>query len=309
MTSPGAATGSERLTPREEWLRFRAGSEPRTPVRGSWVCLIVMMLTTSAAASESALQEFAAGLALRHDAAAARPHFAAAAAAFDREWAAGTRSPALALNRGRAYFLAGDTPAAIVAFRDGLAVAPWDADLQRALADARGTVAYPNEPEPAERTRPDPPGGWRSRVSPLDLLAASGLASLLVAVGVARRLTVRDGWAVPVAVLGIAGLVGVIGVARTLAAEDAVDRETPTVAVAVDGTVLRRGNADSHPARLAHPLAAGSEVSVLGTRGGWLQVRVPGGAVGWVPESRVLGWGRNPSPQPPPRSGEGEKSI
>lgn len=250
--------------------------------------LLLLGFAASASASDIAVREFEAGLALRHDATAARPHFAAAAAESDREWTAGHHTPAVALNRGRAHFLAGDSPAAIVAFREGLAVAPWDAGLQRALVEARGTVAYPNEPDPTERTRPDAPGGLRSRLSPLDLLGFACIASFVVVVGVTRRLTARDGWAVPLAVVGIIGIAVVVWIARTLADEDAVDRETPTVVVAFDGTVLRRGNADSHGPRLAHPLAAGSEVQVLGSRGGWLQVRIPGGAVGWLPESRVL---------------------
>jgi uncharacterized protein YgiM (DUF1202 family) len=89
-------------------------------------------------------------------------------------------------------------------------------------------------------------------------------------------------------VVGIVGLGCVVWVERTISTEVASDREAPTVVVAFDGTVLRRGNAESHAARLTHPLAAGSEVRVVGTRGGWLQVRVPGGATGWLPESRVL---------------------
>src|SRR5262245_53517010 len=73
----------------------------------------------------------------RDDAQAARTSFGLAAKLYDDAfdgWEPSHRSPAVALMRGRAHFLAGDLPQAIRAFRDGLALAPWDADLQRGLA-------------------------------------------------------------------------------------------------------------------------------------------------------------------------------
>ncbi len=253
----------------------------------AWLLLLPSAsVAEDATAWESAASEFEAGVELRADATAARPHFAAAARGFDDWWNAGNRNPAVAANRAKAYFLAGDLPRGLVAVHEGLALFPWDADLQRTLAELRANVAYPNEPEPAERTRPDPPGGLRSRVSPGDLLLFAIAATIAVAAGITRRITTRDAWSIPVTILGIAGILGVAWMSWTISREETTALETP-VAVVSEDTILRRGNAFSHPARLAFPLAAGTEIRILGDRGGWVQVQIPGGAIGWLPTSTL----------------------
>ncbi|HET6574939.1 MAG TPA: hypothetical protein VFG68_15140 [Fimbriiglobus sp.] len=194
-------------------------------------------------------------------------------------WTNEVRTAALALNRGRAHFLAGNLPQAIRAFRDGLDLYPWDADLQRALTAARATVAYPTESDPAERVRPDPPNALRNRVSPWDLFLAASVCSLLLTVGLARRFTARDDWSAPLVVVGLLGLL-VVAAAGTLIA---TDRPGPVLVLTAD-EVLRTGNGPSFPARIDAPLPRGSEVRALARRGGWVQVELPGGAVGWVRE-------------------------
>jgi tetratricopeptide (TPR) repeat protein len=220
------------------------------------------------------------GVAARGDAAVARQRFAQAAEHFDRWWMEpGSKSPALAVNRGRAHFLAGNMPQAIRAFRDGLDLYPWDADLQRALTAARATVAYPTETSPAERVRPDPPNALRNRVSPWDLFLAASACSLLLTVGLARRLTARDGWSTPLALVGLLGLLTVAAAGTHIA----TDRPGPVLVLTAD-EVLRTGNGAAFPARTAAPLPRGAEVRQLARRGGWVQVELPGGAVGWVRE-------------------------
>ena len=221
---------------------------------------------------------FEQGLAARSDTAAARSLFAKAASEFDSEWEY-YRTPAWALNRGRAHFLAGQLPQAIRAFRDGLDLYPWDADLQRALTAARAAVAYPTESDLAERVRPDPPASLRHRVSPSDLFLGASAFALLLTIGLARRLTTQDGWATPFAVVGLLGLLVVAAAGITIA----VDQPGPALVLAAD-EVLRAGNGHSFPARIDTPLPRGAEVRELGRRGGWVQVALPGGAVGWVRE-------------------------
>jgi hypothetical protein len=237
---------------------------------------------------ELAEHSFLLGAHTRHDAVKSRWAFGVSAQRFDSAWQTrANRTPTLALNRGRAHYLAGNLPQAIRAFRDGLDLYPWDAELQRGLALCRAAVAYPTEAEPAERVRPDPPSGLRNRVSPLDLFAASAVGSLLLVVGLARRFTARDGWAVPVAVVGGVVLLLVAGAWWQTDRERRRDRDTPVAVLSAD-TVLRTGNGPSFPARLEAALPRGAEVRELGRRGGWVQVQLPGGAVGWVPESAVL---------------------
>jgi hypothetical protein len=239
--------------------------------------------------------EFEKGVTARDNAAVARPHFARAAQHYDLDWYTNhsrphdtSHTPALALNRGRAHFLAGQLPQAIRAFRDGLDLDPWDADLQRSLALARAAVAYPTEAKPDERVRPDPPPWLRSHVSPWDLFLAASACSLLVTVGLARRLTARDDWSAPLAVVGLVGLIAVAVVALKIDADARADRANPVLVLAAD-EVLRTGNGTAFPARIDAPLPRGAEVRELARRGGWVQVELPGGAVGWVRESAVLG--------------------
>ncbi len=225
--------------------------------------------------------EFACGLALRDDARAARPHFIEAAKGFDTAWQAGDHSPALAANCGRAHALAGDLPGAILAVRAGLAETPSDADLLRQLETHRDAVPYP------PGTRPDRPAGWRTRLSGWDLFAVAGVAVLLVVVGVARRFTVRDGWALPLAGVGVAVLL-LAGVAGwMLHAEGETEASNP-VLVLIRPTKLRKGNGDTYPVRLDANLPRGAEVRERHRRGGWVQVELPNGLTGWLPETDTI---------------------
>ena len=226
--------------------------------------------------------EFAAGVQLRTDAAAARSHFLAAAKLYDEAWGEGNHSPATARQRVAAYRLAGDVPRAVLAARQGLAVAPSDAMLQRMLELCRDAVAYPTPTDPTERMRPDPPMELRHRIGSWDRLLASVVVSVLLAVGLAARLTTRPPWDIPTL---IAGLIGLIALALL---SWRVGFAEPPLAVVTTPTVLRTGNATPYPARVAAPLPRGAEVVVLGRRGGWVQAQLAGGAVGWLPESAVV---------------------
>lgn len=257
-----------------------------------------LLLAVSLAQSSAALKPIAAdlrpgavsfheGIAARADAAAARQHFADAAKGFDQDWREGKRTRELALNRGRAHFLAGNLPEAVRAFRDGLALAPWDAALQAGLNHCRTKVAYPPAAKPEERLQPDSLTAIRHRVSPDDLAVASFGFSLCLVVCLGARLTVQPGWASPLALVGGAGLLLVIALGVKLELDAAAERTHPVLVVASDAT-LRTGNAASFDPRLAFPVPRGAEVRELHRRGGWVQVRLPGGAVGWLPEESVL---------------------
>src|SRR5688572_1581854 len=69
--------------------------------------------------------EFEKGVSNRQDAQKSRSDFRSAAAYFDHDWASEDyKSQALAINRGRAHYLAGNLPQAVRAFHDGLRLAP-----------------------------------------------------------------------------------------------------------------------------------------------------------------------------------------
>ncbi|MBA4066958.1 MAG: hypothetical protein C0501_25270 [Isosphaera sp.] len=248
---------------------------------------------SDAEALAAAERAFADGVGLRHDAARARPAFARAAAGYDGVWARGYHTPELALNRAAAHRLAGDLPRAVVALNEGRRAAPWSRAVQVALDDARSAVAYPAGLE--AQCRPVSRVGLRDRVSPAEAWAvAAGLWLLACAAAARFAMTRRAAWLM-VAVLSATGLVAAAGFWLHDRDEDA----SPVVVLA-DDAVLRKGNADTYPARLDGVLPHGAEARVLGERGGWVQVRLAGGAVGWLPAGAVLRPGRSRSAQSEP---------
>lgn len=230
---------------------------------------------------------FAAGVETRSDAAAARKHFATAGAGFDTHWHGGNRSALLAVQRGRSHFLAGNLPKAVVAFRAGLRETPCDLDLLRGLAECRAAIPYPTPARAEERLRPDPPSGWRHRVGEWDAFRLAALSAALAVIGLARRLTARDGWAIPVAAVGGVGALVCLVAALEFGAEAAAEVERPTLVVTAE-VYLRKGNGLSHQPRIDATVPRGTELAERTRRGDWVQVEVAGGAVGWLPESAVV---------------------
>jgi hypothetical protein len=246
---------------------------------------------TPAATPEALLERgeasFAVGVALRADAAKARPHFAEAARAFDELWTRGSLHPDLALARGRAHFLAGNLPAAIVALHEGLRVTPTNAELQRLLEDCRDQVTASSPAQPEESIRPTRSQGWRMRISHWDSFILAGMASGLLAIGIAKRFTTRDSWSWVWLLVGGVGLAGAGGLEFRLEQEEAQELAKPLRIVRATAT-LRRGNGESYPPRIESRLPRGAEVRELARRGDWVQVQLAGGAIGWLPEIDTL---------------------
>ena len=229
------------------------------------------------------------GLAAREDTAKARPHFIQAAEMYDAAWESGTRTPAVARNRAQARLLAGDLGGSIRDYRRGLRAFPHDADLRAGLAFARAQVPYPVAGDLVDAA------GARESGSPLDRLRLSFTQIAWTAVAVAgvgwlllarAWVTVRGGLALSAgAMVLIAACVG-----GWLWWEDGRRRAhwgEPTAIVA-SSAELRTGNSEEYPKRLDPRLPAGVEMRVLNERGGWLQVQLSGGVVGWVPTGRVV---------------------
>jgi hypothetical protein len=213
--------------------------------------------------------------------------FHESARGYDDLWRRGHRNPALALNRSRAHRLAGDLPAAIAALHDGLAVARYDRALQIELEDARAAVAYPFDGELAAQARPHPVATIGTRMSPGEAYAAAGLLWLLACLAAVRFAMTRN-WAwVGFAGLCLAGLVLLGGLWWREWQRQSLDESRPWLVVRDDVT-LRTGNGESWGPRLPAKLPRGAEARELTRRGGWVQVELAGGAVGWLPEAAVL---------------------
>jgi hypothetical protein len=258
--------------------------------------LVVVLSSSPALASPpretlaEAERAFAEGVELRHDSARAKPAFARAAARYDLLWNEGFHTPELALNRARAHRLAGNLPKCIAALHDGLAVARFSRLLQVELDDARAAVAFPLDGELAAQCRPKRANTVSTRMSVADAWGAAGVLWLLACAGVARFVMTRNTLWFTVAGLGVVGSAGLGWLWIQDARYRALEEVLPLLVVTRDAP-LRRGNAEAYPPRIDTPLPPGAEVRELARRGGWVQVQLPGGAIGWLPESAVIGCG------------------
>lgn len=258
--------------------------------------LITVLLTSIAAAAEplsdaqlleQAESEFHAGRATRTDRQQSRSHFARAAQAYDALRQRGYQNADLFRNEGNAYLLAGDLPRAILAYRRGLRLAPGDRQLRANLAAARAEVAIP---PPGSFGRP-PEEFWLSwvlRPRPAVAFLGTALAFSVYWVALTRYFMVRRFWLLKAALVALA--VGVMLQSYVGLESWNRFRELPhhLVVVARDGVVLRKGNGLSYPPRHPAPLNRGVEAQELFLRGDWLQIRLTGGEIGWVPLADVL---------------------
>ena len=191
------------------------------------------------------------------------------------------------MDRAQAHRLAGDLPGAVVALQQALAASRWSRPLQVALEEERDSVAYPHTGDLAAQCRPTPAATIGTRMSPLEAWAIAGALWLLAWVCMARFAMTRA-----VRWLLFAGLTSALVAAlgamwvqdyRVRKREEA----SPLVVLSRD-VYLRRGNSDAWPERLDMRLPRGVEVHELSRRGGWVQVRLAGGVVGWLPETAVV---------------------
>lgn len=253
--------------------------------------LLLLTPGAASAADDYPLSEaeaaFAQGVELRSDAAQARTWFALAAADYDELWRRGHRTPELALNRARARRLAGDLPGAIVAYHEGLAAARFSYPLQSGLEEARAAVAYPHDGELASECRPRTAVTISSRMSPLEAYWVSG-AFWVTTCGLFAwwRLT-RNHGLLPAVGIGLAVPL-LLGVFWWRDARDRERAEGRPLVVVREDVDLRRGNAEKWDPRFAQKLPKGVEARELSRRGGWVQVELAGGAVGWLPERAVI---------------------
>lgn len=236
---------------------------------------------------ERAATEFQEGVHLRQSREQARPHFRNAAGYFEELRRRGAGNPALSRNLGNAYLLAGDLPNAILAYRRGLRLTPNDFDLRESLIEARASVAYPASGD-LGRPRSDDRPPWLPHLRSRWLMFAATGCYVLGCVGVTRWRMVRRGRLLTAGLLALL-LAGVLSGWLALRAHDRNEREIhPLVVIARDGVLLRRGNGATFPPRYDTPVNRGVEARLLFERGGWVQIELSGGEIGWVPRDTVL---------------------
>ncbi len=259
-------------------------------VRACGLAVVLCAFASPAFASDTLAQAesaFAEGVELKGDSAKARPLFARAAERYDVLWDRGHRTPELALNRARAHRLAGSLPRCVAALHDGLAVARFSRPLQIELEDARAAVQYPLDGDLAVQCRPHPLRGVGTRLSPADAWFLAGGMWVLACAGVVRFVMTRNALWLAFAGLWVAALV-LFGALWLRDAHQRDRDEALPLLVVTDDVLLRKGNAEAFPPRAEPALPKGTEVRELARRGGWVQVQLPGGNVGWLPAERVL---------------------
>jgi tetratricopeptide (TPR) repeat protein len=236
---------------------------------------------------ERAEAEFQDGVHLRQARDQAQPHFRNAAGYFDELRQRGVHNALLYRNLGNAYLLADDLPHAILSYRRGLDLAPNNPDLRESLAEARQRVVYPASGD-LGRPQSDARPPWLPHLRSNWLMFAAVLFYVLGCVGVTRWRIVRRGHLLLGGLLALL-FAGVLSGWLMVRAQEQNEREThPLVVIARDGVLLRRGNGVVFPPRYDTPVNRGVEGRLLFERGGWVQMELSGGEIGWVPRAAVL---------------------
>jgi len=236
----------------------------------------------------SAVSNYLAGLETRDDSAKAKPLFRQAAAQFEQLWKLGVRNPRLAQNMAQAQLLAGDVARAVAAYQMGLRLAPHDSELRAGLAFARGQVQYPVNGNLAESARPRDRSSLLRIAAADDLRLAALVLYFLASMAIARAWMTRlPGWWMTGALFMLLACATAVTVwldERRFATE----QKNKLVIVLENGSSLYRGNGGEYPRRFSEPFPAGVELHVLAERGGWYQVQLAGGEVGWISRKQVV---------------------
>jgi tetratricopeptide (TPR) repeat protein len=239
------------------------------------MAFLVVMLGAGALELPKAEALFRAAVEQQRAGQKARETFQAARSAYLARLHAGEQPADLFRMIGNVHLLMGEVPEAIVWYRRGLRLAPWNASLHEALTAARERVLRP----PA-RTLGLPPELAPSP-GPILFLLAAGLWAIACLAFTYWRMH-RDGrpWFALLALLGaLAASIGYL----------ASPRGQPVLAVVARPEVhLRRGDGHEFAPRYEIGLPAGTEAEALHRRGDWWLIQLRGGERGWVADADLL---------------------
>lgn len=264
----------------------------RSPYFVSLFLLVSPVLSTLSALSDRevldrAETEFQEGVHLRQARDQAQPHFRNAAGYFDELRQRGVGNAALYRNLGNAYLLAGDLPHAILSYRRGLRLTPNDLGLRDSLAEARLRVVYPVSGD-LGRPRNDERPPWLPHLHSLWLIFAAVGCYLLGCVSLTRWRMIQYGRSSTVGLLLLLLAAVLSGLLIFRGAQQRDNEAHPLVVIARDGVLLRRGNGAPFPPRYDTPLNRGVEGRLRFERGGWVQIELSDGEIGWVSREAVL---------------------
>ena len=213
---------------------------------------------------------------------ASRELFQQAASGFDSVSAAGFTNTAIEYNAANAWFRLDRLGKAIAGYRRALHYSPRHARVRANLDYARNRV------EP--RVAPTQSSAllrnvaflhyWTSQAERLGIALAAGVLGW-------GCLIARLRWPRPLLLaLGGAGAFVSLTCCLSIWLEQRDLTQRPP-AVVVEQATLRLGRGENYEAALSQPLGPGVELRIRESRAGWVDVELPDGRTGWLPESAI----------------------
>jgi len=215
--------------------------------------------------------------------------FAVSANQFQSVVDSGVRNDRLYFNLANAYFQAGRPGQAIANYRRALRITPTEPLYYENLRFATEQAAPPDR-----LARPF----WQRFndvllrvIEPNQMKGIFAVAWVMFWITLAYRLVRRRRHAAsshPVAIkLLAAGLLLVAVIAGSSYWLRVAEFRADGIAVLVGEAVVRQGDGEEFPVMTAVESAEGAIVAVLASRGGWMQVRLPDGTIGWVAQENA----------------------
>lgn len=214
-------------------------------------------------------------------------HFQQAAKYYEQLRQLGIRNLAHYKNQGNADLLAGDLPGAILAYRRGLILNPNDREMRANLNYARDQVVYSS----ADNFARPPESYWPPWLPRPTIGFSFWLVIFFYALawcGLARAWTAGMEGRTRIAWIGAVGGILFSGIFAIQIRVEKADAPHPLVVISADQTFLHQGNHSFYPQAYNTPLNRGVEAQLLQIRGGWLQIELAGGQIGWVARENAL---------------------
>lgn len=187
----------------------------------------------------------------------------------------GIESGFIFYNQGNAWYRAGDTARAIVAYRNAERYMPSHPYL---LANIQ-TVT--NSENPAYRARFTSLFFWQNRISYPTKFRFAALASILAFFAGIRALFARKKTSTVTAVISVF-------LAGAMIFSVGIDwlrfSKTKYGVIGVEQTVARKGNDEQYEPAILEPIFKNTEFTLRDQRGNWILIELSTGENGWIPE-------------------------
>jgi len=256
-------------------VRDKENNSTRRPVIEQGVSLLLLAMATAVSTRADTVSDAFTQANKSYE----EGHFAQAAAAYNNLLDHGSISPAIYFNAGNAWFKAGQIGRAIYCYRRAEELSPRDPDIAANLRIVRAQAGTNPASLPGNR--------WTRWIGGLTLnewtICASGSVGLFFLFLAARQISPAfnrsaGGITLTLAMMSL-WLMACLGMSIN---QQLVEKSSIVI---VPEAVVRRGPMDeSQSAFTAHD---GTELSIVGSDGDWLQVSGASRQIGWLPKKDV----------------------